>query len=457
MFKVFTSKAKSFLQDTRGNVAMIFALSATALTTAVGGGLDYSRSAGIGTELQAALDSGVLAAASLTQTRSAEEVVRAYVEAALGDHAGVLESLTLTVNSDTSLNSREIGAEASVQVPTTLLGVAGIDHITVRRETQAVERARNIEISLVLDISSSMSGAKIDNLREAAIDFVDTMLTVDSADATSFSVIPYGGTVRLPDSFFRFVTDEDEHELSGFDWEVEVPGSASDWNGCLEMTRTQAGAISLTNGDHGVIPGFTVWNKKNGWCPNKAGTEAVFLTNDQSELNALISQFDNPILSDGTGTDIGTGWGVRALDPSWQGGLGGDSDFSDRPAAFDDEDTLKVLVVMTDGGITSQRRPDDEFEPLEDLSTLTHVGTKGTDNLYSRNQARDVFDGLCDHAKDNNVVVYTIAFQVGSGWKQDDMSACATSPAQFYNVEDLDIASAFSAIAADLSQLRLSR
>ena len=152
MFKVFTSKAKSFLQDTRGNVAMIFALSATALTTAVGGGLDYSRSAGIGTELQAALDSGVLAAASLTQTRSAEEVVRAYVEAALGDHAGVLESLTLTVNSDTSLNSREIGAEASVQVPTTLLGVAGIDHITVRRETQAVERARNIEISLVLDI-----------------------------------------------------------------------------------------------------------------------------------------------------------------------------------------------------------------------------------------------------------------------------------------------------------------
>ena len=58
---------KSFLCDTRGNVAMVFALTLSSLLAAVGGGMDYSRSASIGTEMQAALDSGVLAAASLAE------------------------------------------------------------------------------------------------------------------------------------------------------------------------------------------------------------------------------------------------------------------------------------------------------------------------------------------------------------------------------------------------------
>ena len=449
------SAVRTFLADTRGNVAMVFALSSMALTTAVGGGLDYSRSAGIGTELQAALDSGVLAAASLTQTRTAEEVVRAYVEAAIGDHAGVMDSLVLEVNSDISLNSRQIGARAAVQVPTTLLGVVGINAITVSRETEAVERARNIEISLVLDISSSMSGSRIDNLREAALDFVDTVLDADVSGATSISVVPYGGTVKLPDSFFRFVTSASTYAPSGFDWLLPVPTSAADWNGCLEMTRTQVDDIALSVGDHGIVPRFTVWNRNNGWCPDEEGTEAVFLTNDRAALRGLISRFDNPMLSDGTGTDIATGWGVRALDPAWRGELGGASDFSDRPAAYDDPETMKVMVVMTDGGITSQRRPDSSWIPL--IGMLSHVGTRGTDDLYTTNQARSNFEDLCDYAKDNDVIVYSIAFQVGGGRNQRDMEDCASSPARFYDVQDLNIAAAFSAISAELNQLRLSR
>ena len=109
---------------------------------------------------------------------------------------------------------------------------------------------------------------------------------------------------------------------------------------------------------------------------------------------------------------------------------------------------------MTDGGITSQRRPERGWD---ETWNLVHVGTRGTDDLYNTNAARSNFDNLCDYAKDNGIVVYTIAFQVRGGSNQRDMQECATSPAQFHNVEDLDIASAFSAIAADLNQLRISR
>ena len=443
-----------FARDVRANVAMSFALCFGVMATAAGGGLDYSRSVSIGSELQAALDSGVLASASLTQTRDPETVVRAYIEAALSDHGDIIETLSLTVTNELSLNSRDVGATASVRVPTTLLGIAGVDYLTVTRETRAVEKARNIEISMVLDISSSMSGSRIDNLREASIDFVDTMLEADVSGMTSMSVVPYGGTVKLDDTFFRFVSNEDEFSLPGFDWEIDLPDSVSDWNGCLEMARNEVDRIALTTGGYGVLPNFTVWNRNNPWCPDEDGTEAVFLSNDRDRLVGLLTNFDNPILSDGTGTDVGTSWGVRALDPSWQGELNGDSDFNDRPAAFNDDETMKVLVVMTDGGITSQRRPEEDWEGTLSLS---HVGTRGTDNLYSKNDARSHFSDLCDYAKENGVVVYTIAFQVRGNSNRRDMENCATSQAQYYNVEDLNIGAAFSSIASDLNQLRLSQ
>lgn len=448
------SLLKAFSRDVRGNVAMVFALSSMAITGAVGGGLDYSRSAGIGTELQAALDSGVLAAASLTQTRTPEQVVRAYVEAAVGDHAGVMGTLDLEVVSDVSLNSRRISARATVQSQTTLLGVFGINQIAVTRSTEAVERARNIEISLVLDISSSMRGSRIDNLRAAALDFVDTVLDADVSGTTSISVVPYGGTVKLPDQFFHLVTEGRSYSPPGFNWRLDVPQQASDWNGCLELNRNQVDSIRLTPGGHGIVPEFTVWNRGNDWCPDGAGTEAVFMTNDRAALRNLISRFDNDVLSDGTGTDIATGWGVRALDPHWRGDLGGAATFSERPAYFDDAETMKIMVVMTDGGITQQRRPERGWDPEDGP---VHVGTGGTDDLYSTNDARQNFENLCAYARDNGVVVYSIAFQVGGGRNRRDMEECATSPAQFYDVQDLNIASAFSAIAADLNQLRLSR
>ncbi|MGJ3230217.1 MAG: hypothetical protein ACFE0P_00290 [Oceanicaulis sp.] len=450
-------RLRNFAPDARGNIAMVFALSLSAMAAAVGGGLDYSRSASIGTELQAALDSGVLAAASLSQDGDPQQVVRAYVEAAIGDHAGVLETLSLTVNSTVDLNSRQVGANAAVTVPTTLLGLAGINHLTVRREATALERARNIEISLVLDISSSMSGRRIDNLRAASLDFVDTVLAADSRDMTSISVVPYGGTVRLPDRFHRFVIPRSGspwHTLDALGYAVRLPEDASDWNNCLEMTEAQARAVSLTVEEHSVLPEFTVWNRGNDWCPPVEGTEAIFLTNDRDELRGTLNTFDNPVLSDGTGTDIATGWGVRALDPAWRGGLGGASEFSDRPADYDDEETMKVMVVMTDGGITQQRRPEEDFEVDDDDP---HVGTRGTQDLYRTNDARDIFMDMCDYAKDNGVVVYTIAFQVGGGRNKRDMEDCASSKEKYYDVASLDIASAFSAIAAELNQLRLSR
>ncbi len=445
--------ATRFAKSRAGNVAVTFALSLAPLTAGVGGAVDYTRAVTLGSEIQNALDSGVLAAASLTQTREPEAVVRSYVEAALSDHQELIAGLSVTVTAETNVNAREVQAEARVVMPTVLLGLAGINTFTITRTSEAIEEVRNIEISLVLDISSSMGGNRIDSLRDAAIEFVETVLDGDTEDLTSISVVPYGGTVKLDQTFYRFITSDPTYAPDGLNYEIPVP-DADDWNGCIELYGDEVAEMELTPGGHGVIPQFTVWHPGNDWCPDFNGAQSVFLSNDVGQLTGLIGNFDNPILSDGTGTDIAIGWGMRALDPSWRGGLNGGGAFTDRPAPFDDDETMKVLVVMTDGGITQQRRPEDEFEDFEDDP---HVGTGGTDDLYNKNTARSNFLSVCDYAKDNGVQVYSIAFQVNGSSNRQLMEDCASRQANYYEISDLDIAAAFSAIAADLEALRLAR
>jgi len=348
-----------------------------------------------------------------------------------------------------------------VSVPTVLLGVAGINALAIGRDAEATEKISKMEISLVLDVSSSMRGGKIDSMREAALEFVSTVFgqTEDAGpDLTSLSVVPYGGTVALTDHFYTYI-DPDAAE-DAIEAEMIADGAAAedvhgtvdftlaDWNGCLEMDDEAVRAMDLTPDSFVPVPDLTVWNTGNEWCPDSPGTEAIFLSNDLSEISDVIATFDNPVLSDGTGTDIAASWGVRALDPVWRGRL--DADFTDRPSDWDAEDTQKVMVVMTDGGITAQLRAPAGYEG-------THTPRRDTVAFYGESQARDNFTAVCDHAKDNGAVVYTIAFQVNGNADRQTMEQCATSPAHYYDVQDLNIAAAFNAIAADLNRLRLSQ
>ncbi|MGJ3230216.1 MAG: hypothetical protein ACFE0P_00285 [Oceanicaulis sp.] len=421
-----TALVTRFVHDSRANIAMVFALSLSAMAAAVGGGLDYSRSASVGSELQAALDSGVLAAASLTQDRDAQTVVRSYVEAALSDHPTLLGALTLEVQASTGLNSREVQASAAIAVPTSLLGLVGVKTLMVRREANAIEQVRDIEISLVLDISGSMSGSKIDALRDAAEEFIDVVLA-SNGGRTSVSVIPYNGGVRLP----AYVNDQlidgsrNQRERSG------CPELGEDWPISIALPANELDWLDWQNSDQNN-------NNSSSFCP-ESNEESVFLRQDRDSLISLVRRLD---AGGNTGLDVATAWGARALDPSWRGRLGGS--FADRPADYDDEDTIKVLVVMTDGAATAQIRRE-------------RVNGKWRNvDLYSAGTARDNMAAACDAAEDQGVHIYTIAFQLSGNTNRNLMQNCASRPQNYYPVEDMDIRSAFSAIAADINQLRLT-
>ena len=418
------ARLASFWRDKAANVAISFTLTLLPVATGVAGGVDYTRAASIGAEIQSALDTGVLAAASLTQDRDPEAVVRAYVEAALAEHDGLFEALTVTVNAETGLNARRVNAIASVNVPTLMLGIAGVSTLPVTRSSEAIEEIRDIEISLVLDVSGSMDGSKIRALRDAATEFIDVVLNSDRMDRTSVSVIPYNGGVRTPAALNRALTRDTINQT-----------------GCLDLGDDDPQRIALANGALDPIE----WNgndlvgaRRSSFCPGE-DMASMFLGSEAGPLQGLIGRLR---ASGFTGLDVATSWGARALDPAWRGRLGGA--FADRPADYDDPETIKVLVIMTDGRATEQER------------TRWRNGGWQTYRLYNARRARTNMAEACDAAAANGVQVYTIAFQLSGSTHRRLMEDCASKSENFYSVESLDISAAFSAIAADINQLRLS-
>ncbi|WP_168770546.1 TadE/TadG family type IV pilus assembly protein [Flavimaricola marinus] len=63
-------------------------------------------------------------------------------------------------------------------------------------------------------------------------------------------------------------------------------------------------------------------------------------------------------------------------------------------------------------------------------------------------------DDLCTAAKSQGIIIFAIGFEV-TDRAADVMESCASSPSHFYRVNGLEISTAFSSIAANITSLRL--
>ena len=67
-----------------------------------------------------------------------------------------------------------------------------------------------------------------------------------------------------------------------------------------------------------------------------------------------------------------------------------------------------------------------------------------------------LLSNVCDATKENNIVIWSIGFEV-SDHGANVMRDCASSPSHFFRVEGVEIGEAFSAIARQINQLRLTQ
>ena len=107
-------------------------------------------------------------AASLDQKLVPQNVVEDCVE-----KAGLGDKITAINVTDTT-NSRGVQIFARADADPFFMHMIGIDELQVPARARAEQKITNLELSLVLDVSGSMAGAKLTNLKAAASDFVET-------------------------------------------------------------------------------------------------------------------------------------------------------------------------------------------------------------------------------------------------------------------------------------------
>lgn len=388
--KALKSRGATFAKEEDGTVLFFAVAMMLVMLMLAGMGVDIMRFETVRTELQQTSDRATLASASITQELDPEDVVRDYFE-----KAGLSEKLT-KVEVTTGLNFRTVRVEARADTNPIFLNLYGkraVDEIEARALSIAEQRITNVEIMLVLDVSGSMSGAKLSNLKTSAKEFVETVINADGEGRISIGIVPYNGQVNMPqylqNLFTNRVGDHGVSNVNCFDLPASVySGLGLPTNTSLPVTGhvDTYSSTSYSNSYVSTTSSSSTPNPNNRWCPVSSSNVILPPTNN---INTLQNHIDGLQAIGATSINAGMKWGMTFLDPGSrpiisamvaQGRTPGQ--FEGRPFEYDDDESMKVVVLMTDG----EHFPEERLN--EGYRTENSPIYKGNDGYYSIYQNR---------------------------------------------------------------------
>jgi len=490
--------------DRRGSVTIMFGLAIFVVLASVGGAVDYGRALLARERLQSALDSTVLAAARVWQVEQsmtlAEEKAIAHFEAMKPE--GVEARLTL-FEPDTELNTLTVEATAAVKAPFLSLILDGkpID-VSTRAQAKFCVGCRggggggndgySIEVAMMLDVTGSMAGSKIADLKEAAKDLIKILVWDDQSQYTSrVAVVPFSHAVNAGKELGKVISYSPADKVSfafrdgkSRDWyrPKDTKDKVDPYTYCVSERQGAQAYTDATPTGTARLPVVYYSSASTSNCQPAA--EVMPLTNDKQALIALIDS-KNFKAEGYTAGNIGTAWAWYMLSPTWWSGIASNVHSSGRPAAYPSlpsgctsweqcppsqrtGSVRKYAVLMTDGEynmqfcdggskVTGASIPDRNAGPGN-----SEKGNCTSALASSSSQAQS----LCTAMKKAGIIVYTVGFGLGaSGAQVDLLRQCASDDGHFskpsklfYNTQTgTELRSAFRHIATSIASLYVSQ
>jgi Flp pilus assembly protein TadG len=455
-----------FKADCKGNTAVMFALSFLPLMLAAGAAVDMVQTNQTLTVLQGAADAAAIAGGSsnLKSDSELQTVVEDYMKA---NHAIAALDMVEKIESTLDAKGRTFTVSISGKRKTTLMNLAGIDTMDLQASSQVKLGGDGLEIALVLDNTGSMnSGGRLPALKSAAKLLIDEVLKVkDTGAYVKIGVVPFSnyvnvGLSRRNESWMD--VDKDRTETTSACWDtypdltksncrqepdvadgitlgttheacdinygspVKVCGPSTatyTWNGCV---GSRAEPMDETIG--------TVSSPYKGLMNHSCTSELVELTDNQSKLDDTI---DGLVATGETYIPAGLLWGWHLLDSAEP------LSSAKSAAAINEMGGSKAIVLMTDGQNTLA-----SYSPY-------HWGGAGASD-WAKGDAK--MATLCSNIKQDNIVVYTVAFMVTDPTAKSLMADCASDPSKAFNADSAaELADAFKDVGASLTAMRLSK
>ena len=420
------STAARFAADKSGQFSMIFALCSGVLMISVGLSVDYARIISAKSQLTSALDAAVTSTArditrGKVDKKEATRRVQAFLDANLDGKRLTEDNVHLTdVTLDPVTNKLSASARVDVDMMFPVMNNPKVQPVNVK--IGALYSERKVEVSMVLDVTGSMAGSKINELKIAAKSAVKAFINNGSAH-TRVAITPYAFGVNAGPLRSQVVAENG--------WPAK-DACSSERRGPLMFSDASPVAAKVTRAN--IIT----------TCPS-VGLQP--LTNDAKLLNGMIDRLQ---ASGSTAGQIGLQWGWYLLSPNWRSVLPTPS----IPVNYGTPDSEKYLILMTDGLFNS------------DGSGLTNSQIASYSGISQRSGRLAM--SYCSAIKDQGVKLYTIGFNlkgITSGGERTEairmLTDCATTPVgseqTFYNAENGDdLKKAFDDIARRIQRLRLT-
>ena len=393
---------KGFFKGQSGNVALMTAFALFTAIGLVGIAVDVNQAHSARERLQSTTDALALLASrdGLQDQADLQAAADAYFAQAYpgvtGERVEVL-SITRTGN--------RVDVETSNNIDTQFSHIFGRDTVDVRVSASSIFAQRSLDVALVLDITGSMSwpttgssGTKLESLQVASTRLMNTFESLDN-DRLRVSIVPFAQYVNI---------GEDQR---GEPWLRENGTTGS--NVCVGSRPAPFNRMAAANSANRVpvIPG----------APCRTPIQPL-----TKNFNALRTTINNFIADGFTYTPTGLLWGWRTLDsraPFTEAASSGVGD--------------KVLILMTDGENTRSTRGQN------------HTG-------FDVAPANSLMSNLCTQIKNDDITIYTIAYEVPDAFTRNLLRNCASNPSNFFNAQNsASLDAAFANISSILSELRI--
>lgn len=415
-------KAKNFGTNEDGAIAPIFGIAATAVVMIVGMAVDIGRAVHSNQRLGYAMDAAALAAAKgiklegLTDDQAINLAQTVFSENMAQTSGNWTQINSLSVALDRAKGSAEINVDASV--PMAFAGVMGFRKIDLPKSAVAIFDSKDIEVSLQLDTTGSMSSAsgsgntKIQDLRIATADLIDTLMpsTPVAGRSLRIGIAPFSSGVNAG-SYLRAV-DGNRNSMTSCVYERETPSYQ-----ITDAAPTALGALKIKAD---LSPGAQD-------CP---AASVLPLTDNKDMLKAKAASL---AATGSTAGHLGTAWAWYLLSPVWNTVW----NLPSPVAGYNDGKTMKFAILMTDG----------EYNTIG--------GFQSGGNVVN---SSDMAVATCNEMKTQGVVVYTVGFKLTDPRAVATLEACASGPNQSIRAEDgNELRTAFNQIALQIMSLRLSK
>lgn len=410
-----TRRLKRFQRDARGTVIILFAMTAPVLVAAMSAGLNFAQYTNAQLSLQAALDAATLAAADQLSegerdNTNVQKIGRDTFESGIEDFVSYFQEPP-QVNFDIDREKNIVQGDATGNIKYVMQVFKDTLSSDVKANSEATFGKISVELAMTLDVTGSMSGSRIRDLKNAATEVIEILVdenyTGPTEEGVRVGLVPYSAAVNTGD------------------FTSTVTGTPSPSSNCV-VERAGVEEYNDTSPVDAPIPQHP-W----AYCPT---SEIVPLTRDRAKL---IQEIQNLRTGGCTAGHIGIAWTYYMLSPNWNSIWPGDTPI--KPYNF--PETMKVAIIMTDGAFNTY------YNGLSNPVCTSSARTR------SERTSRE----LCDEMRQDGILVYSVAFRAPRSAERLLRDCAGTAGRYFETDSGAELTSAFTAIASEVSNLRLSR